>query len=251
MKVTTVLNFYRSGSFLASMWGMCQISQGVVKDSIRQVTDDLFHRAGEFIKFGMSAEEQRQRSFFRIAGFPDSEDSPSEPAKNRQGFHSLSVQAVCNARLHILHVNAQHAGACHNAFIVCNSVIACTLEDGSPLAGCLSGDEAYSLLPWLMMHFHIPQTEAEKLQQVHTSTRQVIERTFGVLKSHFRCLYMSGGIPQYFLETSKDCCSVQNFAMTEGLDLDLPGEETIQAEDPVLQELEQRDVAHPQEACVR
>lgn len=67
----------------------------------------------------------------------------------------------------------------HSIYHYTNSKVVCT------------GDRGY---PWLMTLFHNSATESlGRYNQVHAVIRSVIEYTFGVLKSGFRCLDESGG----------------------------------------------------------
>lgn len=61
-----------------------------------------------------------------------------------------------------------------------------------------SGDSGYPLEPFLMIPFGDPVTPGQqRYNRSHKKTRVIIEQTFGVLKSRFRCLHHSGGSLQY------------------------------------------------------
>ncbi|XP_040073556.1 putative nuclease HARBI1 [Ixodes scapularis] len=110
------------------------------------------------------------RGFLEINGFPkvlgciDGTHIALKIAKqdqhiyrNRKGYDSLNVQAICNA-----------------------------------------SKEITQLTPWLMTPFRkFQKKEEENYNDGLTKTRQVIERTFGIMKSRFRCLDRSGGVLQY------------------------------------------------------
>ncbi|XP_069098448.1 putative nuclease HARBI1 [Pleurodeles waltl] len=60
------------------------------------------------------------------------------------------------------------------------------------------GDTAYALRPWILTPYLTPSNETERrYNNAHRRTRNIIERTFGLLKSRFRCLHRSGGVLQY------------------------------------------------------
>lgn len=62
----------------------------------------------------------------------------------------------------------------------------------------IAGDSGYPLEPFLLTPFANPASPAEeRYNRSHTATRVVVEQTFGLLKSRFRCLHRSGGSLQY------------------------------------------------------
>ena len=52
----------------------------------------------------------------------------------------------------------------------------------------IPGDSGYPLEPWLMTTIMQPQQMSHRMYTCHAKTRNTIERTFGVLKSRFRCI---------------------------------------------------------------
>ncbi|XP_053561192.1 putative nuclease HARBI1 [Bombina bombina] len=82
---------------------------------------------------------------------------------------------------------------------------------------CDAGDAGYSCRNWLLTPVNILRTRSEmRYNDAHKTTRCVIERTFGMLKSHFRCLDVSGGTLQYVPEKVAVmvlvCCMLHNIA---------------------------------------
>lgn len=70
----------------------------------------------------------------------------------------------------------------------------------------VTGDSGYPLEPYLLTPFGHPATEAEaRCNRSHRKPRVVIEHTFGILKSRFRCLSKSGGELQY---TPSKCAKI-------------------------------------------
>lgn len=70
----------------------------------------------------------------------------------------------------------------------------------------LSGDSGYPLELRLLTPYSNPANNAEvKFNTAHTKTRNTVERSFGVLKSRFRCLDKSGGTLLY---TAEKTCKV-------------------------------------------
>ncbi|KAK3889942.1 hypothetical protein Pcinc_006095 [Petrolisthes cinctipes] len=60
------------------------------------------------------------------------------------------------------------------------------------------GDSGYPLKPFLLTPFLNPGTRGEeRYNRSYKQTRVIVEQTFGILKSRFRCLHSSGGSLQY------------------------------------------------------
>ncbi|XP_029453457.1 putative nuclease HARBI1 [Rhinatrema bivittatum] len=88
------------------------------------------------------------------------------------------------------------------------------------------GDVGYGCKPLLLTPLQSPRTAAEKCyNEAHGSTRNVIERTFGVLKGCFRCLDRSGGALQYSAEKVVSiivaCCMLHNICQRFGVDAEV------------------------------
>ncbi|XP_037795388.1 putative nuclease HARBI1 [Penaeus monodon] len=94
--------------------------------------------------------------------------------------------------------SAKYPGSTHDSFIWSNSDLRRRFLAGEFGDSYLLGDSGYSLEPYIMTPIHEPQTQAERsYNRSHIQTRLVVEQTFGVLKSRFRCLHTSGGSLQY------------------------------------------------------
>ena len=160
------------------------------------------------------------REFYGIAGFPkvigaiDGTLIPIRtPAKEEhlyvchKGYHAINVMAVCDADLKFTNLVAKWHGSAHDSAVFNSSMLQVHLET-TEREGWLLGDRGYGIQPYLMTPL-IPEkvsTQAEEnYQRSHTKTRNVVERSFGVLKQRFRCLDFSGGIMQF---SPSRCCNI-------------------------------------------
>ncbi|KAJ1173000.1 hypothetical protein NDU88_004842, partial [Pleurodeles waltl] len=99
-------------------------------------------------------------------------------------------------------------------------------------------DSAYSVRTCMMTPYLNPTTPAERrYKAAHRATRNVMERTFGLLKSRFRCLHKSGGALQYSPETTcrivTTCAILHNIATTRGIPVEICDSESDEDDDPI------------------
>lgn len=116
---------------------------------------------------------------------------------NRKGFPSINVMAVCDNSKTFRYVYADRAGSVHDARVLRVSSLGDMLENGTVYLSedkenyHLLGDSAYPLLPNLIVPYrdngHLTATQV-RFNNIHSSTRSVIERAFGRLKGMFRRL---------------------------------------------------------------
>ncbi|XP_078097950.1 uncharacterized protein LOC144511457 isoform X2 [Mustelus asterias] len=252
LKLTATLNFYASGSFQGSTGELCGISQAAAHRCIKEVTNALFKRAGEFIQYHTDPESQAERSagFGAIAGFPQVQGvidcthvairAPSEqPAAyiNKEGFYSISVQLVCDHRRQILQVCARFPGSTNNAYILQNSQVPNLFQLQPQLEGWILGGRSYPLRTWLLTPVRRPCTKAERrYNSSHSSTRTAIRQTIGLLKRRFHCLDRSRGALKYdptkVSQIAVVCCALHNLAQQRGETLHPEGaEETDSSSD--------------------
>ncbi|XP_018007920.1 putative nuclease HARBI1 [Hyalella azteca] len=212
-QILVALRFYASGSFQNIVADSSGLSQQSVSKIITSVSNILAERARNEIK--MPADilqlQQTMRDFHAIAGFPrviGAIDGSHIPIKaptedeeiyvNRKKFHSINIQVVCDAQRVIINYDVKYPGSTHDAYIWNRSTLRTRFQHGEFRDGILLGDSGYPLEPSLMTPFANPASPAEEeFNRCHTRTRTIIEQTFGVLKSRFRCLHKSGGNLQY------------------------------------------------------
>nr|XP_037270445.1 putative nuclease HARBI1 [Rhipicephalus microplus] len=157
-----------------------------------------------------------------IAGFPkvlgciDGTHVQIKPPKDqehlyrdRKGLYTINVQAICDSEGAINQLTSKWPGSTHDSFI---------------WADCGSG---YALEPWLLTPVRSPVGPAnEQYNSAHTRMRQVIERTFGVLKRRFRCLHQSRGALQYSplmcTKIGVACAMLHNMCVRQGIDFNFP-----------------------------
>uniref|UniRef100_UPI00398E4D7F putative nuclease HARBI1 n=1 Tax=Pristiophorus japonicus TaxID=55135 RepID=UPI00398E4D7F len=204
VKVTVALNFYQS-----PVGDICNISQFAVHCCIRQVTNALYGKLLNYIKFSMSREDLDK--LYQANGLPPVQGAidcthvalrapphNGEIFQNRKGFHFLNVQLLCDHRQMILAVNARYPGSCHDAFILRETTVPQLFKPPHEGRSWLLGDKGYGVAPWLMTPLCNPTTPAEQCYNTsHTTTRAIIEQTIRVLKQRFHCLDCSGRALQY------------------------------------------------------
>ena len=158
---------------------------------------------------------------------------------NRKGYYSINVQVVADHNMIIRHLVARWPGSTHDSFIWENSSIRDSFHNGHR-EGIILGDSGYPLRPYLLTPVSRPETASEiRFNEAHCATRVCVERTFGLLKSRFRCLAKSGGhllyAPDKVCRIITACCVLHNLARS--YQLPAPNEGQVDADpdaDPVL-----------------
>uniref|UniRef100_UPI00398E8CB7 putative nuclease HARBI1 n=1 Tax=Pristiophorus japonicus TaxID=55135 RepID=UPI00398E8CB7 len=208
-KVTIALNFYATGSFQSATADIGNISQFSAHRCIRQVTDGLYTRRVHYISFPMTRDKQveRQIVYAQIAGFLRVQNAidythvgsraPIQHAEifmNRNGFHSLNVQLVCNLQRRILAVDVRYPVSSHNSFILLQTSVLAFFTGPNQDCCWLLGDKGYPMSTWLLTPLQNPRAAPEHANNaIHCGTRCIIEHCIGILKQSFRCLDRSGG----------------------------------------------------------
>ena len=113
---------------------------------------------------------------------------------NRKGFHSVILQAVCNASMHFLDVYCGWPGSVHDSRVLKNSnlySLARSVDNLFPGNTHIIGDSAYPSQDWLLTPYkdYGNLNAAQRhYNYIHSSTRMSIEISFGSLKGRFRRL---------------------------------------------------------------
>jgi len=113
----------------------------------------------------------------------------AETFRNRKGFFSLNVQAICNANLQFMDIVARWPGSAHDSRIFANSRIKEKFENGVFGNSVLLADSGYPNKKYCLTPLTNPVQQREILyNEAQIRTRNTIERAFGVLKRRFPVL---------------------------------------------------------------
>ncbi|XP_046650872.1 putative nuclease HARBI1 [Daphnia pulicaria] len=241
------LQFYATGTFQSVVGNVLRYSQSSVCRSISIISLALAMISKKKIAFPADLLTLK-RDFYEIArmagvvGFIDGTHirivRPQNHEKNyvnRKNYHSLNVQAICDANHRFLSVCATKPGSCHDSTIFKGSIIGKKFESGQFGEPFLLGDSGYSNTTFLLTPYSNPiQPYEVRFNRSHKSTRCTIERAFGVLKKRFNLLH--GEIrmsPTKASWITVACCVLHNIAIDRKMPLD----------DPELDEIDD-EVAH-------
>ena len=237
LQIMITLRYYASGSYLNVIGDAHGVSKMAVSRSITDVTRFIVRDITKYIKFPMTNEEQMsvKYAFFDIKEFPlvlGAIDGTLIPIKVpsvdeplyvcRKGYHALNIQCVCDANYLFLDVVAKWPGSAYDSHIWNNCKLSEAFESGIIKDGWLLGDSGYGLRPWLLTPVLNPTTPKEKkYNRAHKSTRCVIERTYGIWKMRFRCLYKGlTFIPNKNIDVILATAALHNICMKKRLPLD-------------------------------
>ncbi|KAJ1201616.1 hypothetical protein NDU88_005422 [Pleurodeles waltl] len=142
--------------------------------------------------------------------------------RNRKHTHSINVQAIVDHQGLFTNIVAKYPGSVHDSFICCHSTINQHFQDGRYGNGLLVADQGYGIQPWILTLFGNPSTTAERAyNDADRRTRSIVERTFGILKSRFRCLDITGGSllysPEMVWKIILTCAILHNFCIRRNI----------------------------------
>ncbi|XP_063298481.1 transcription termination factor 4, mitochondrial isoform X1 [Pelobates fuscus] len=233
VKLLCALHYFASGSLQSTVAEVGGITQSTFSRALSEVISAILKLTDTFINYpdDDASLQAIKEGFFRIAGFPNvvgvvgcTHVALSPPAeieqiyRNKMHYHSINVQVVCASDMKILDVVARFPGSTRNSYILRQSGIRERFENGEFNGGWLLGEPSYGVKSWLLTPVRSPTIKPEvKYNIAHRSTLCVVERTFGVLKSRFRCLDHSGGAflysPEKVCKIIVVCCILHNIAI--------------------------------------
>lgn len=108
--------------------------------------------------------------------------------KNYNNSRNNKVQLIKLIPFSFTNAVVKWPGSTHDSFILANSSVPQLMET---LSGpWILGDSGYPLKKWLLTPFNEPRgIKEENYNQAHCSTRNTVERAFGVLKCRFRFVH--------------------------------------------------------------
>ncbi|XP_066596902.1 putative nuclease HARBI1 [Prorops nasuta] len=210
--------------------------------SVQRVTTALYSYLHTFIKWPSTEEAKitmarikQQYGFPKVVGAIDgthiSIAAPKENPEayvNRKGYHFLQLQAVCDETLKFIHVYCGEVGSVHDMriFRLSNIIDMCS-EENFPDNSHLIGDAAYEVQKYIMVPYrnngHLSEQKV-KFNTVLSSSRMIIERSFGLLKGRFRSILdklpmiRTDLIPRYIIA----CCILHNICILKDDLIDIP-----------------------------
>ncbi|CAH2100915.1 unnamed protein product [Euphydryas editha] len=205
------LRFYALGTMLNSVADFAGVS---LSSACRKVADISAAIARLYNKY-IFLHPRTTDKFYNISQFPRvcgaidcthvRIQSPcstiGEEYRNRKGYFSINVQAVCDADLKLLNVAARWPGSAHDATIFNNSVSRAQCEDGIIKNHWLLGNSVYPNRSYLLTPLLSISTSQEiRYNESHIKTRNTIERTFGVWKRHFPVISLTMRLSLYNIQ---------------------------------------------------
>ena len=232
-KVLISLKTLASGSFQNCSKDFMHVSQPTVSRVLSDFVNSIVSKASQFIYMPRSAFEisgvisdfQAISGLPKVIGVVDGSHIPMIAPSvdeyayvNRKQFHSINIQAVCDANLIFQDVVARWPGSHHNSFILQSSNVYDWFENDEFGDCWLLGGSGYPLKKWLITPFRNPSTAEERRFNVyHRKTRCAVERCFGVLKMRWRIL--DGKVcygPKKVCEIALTCCVLHNIYRRNG-----------------------------------
>ncbi|XP_067205435.1 putative nuclease HARBI1 [Linepithema humile] len=161
---------------------------------------------------------------------------------NRKKFFSIHLQAIVDSNMRFTNVYIGEPGSLHDARILRRSLIYERANEEKetvfPNDTFLLGDSAYPSLPWLVPPFrdngHLTPQQIE-FNFIHSSTRMVVERTFGFLKGRFRRIkfFTEYRNMQFITDTVTAACILHNYCISVNDDFEVNEEKRNEDNDDI------------------
>lgn len=212
------------------------ISKSTAWSYVQKVCTALVNLSGNYILWpkGEKAQEtikkfKERQGFPGVLGAIDGSHIPITPPSdqqtaycNRKSYHSIILQAICDADYRFTDVFAGYAGSVHDARVFNNSHVGkkintVPLELFPNTNTHILGDSAYKCTNYVLTPYrdngHLTRIQ-KNYNFKHSSTRVHIEQCFGLLKGRFRILkhvnvYNTEFIPKIIVA----CCVLHNICV--------------------------------------
>ncbi|XP_046408526.1 protein ANTAGONIST OF LIKE HETEROCHROMATIN PROTEIN 1-like [Ischnura elegans] len=147
---------------------------------------------------------------------------------NRKKFFSIILQGIVDNNMRFTNVVCGEPGSLHDARVLRRSEVFRfaeeEVEELFPGDKFIIGDSAYPSLQWLVPPFKdngALSPQHLEFNFLHSSTRMVVEKAFGLLKGRFRRLkYLEISNIQMMTKIVLSCCVLHNICLEEGEDED-------------------------------
>ena len=231
-QLAIALRYYATGEFQIDVGEGLHVSQTTVNRCITAVSKALDKRFDDYVRWPTDAATRNQikGSFFEKAGFPNvigaidgthirivKPNRDEYQYVNRKLYHSLNVQAVCDADGKFTNMEVRWPGSAHDSFILRQSCVWDYMEN-TPFHGYILGDSGYPLRQWLMTPLANPVSVPQQAyNRAHKKTRVCIEHAFGRWKRRFNLMHAENRrrVDNVVLDI-RACAVLHNIAVESG-----------------------------------
>ncbi|KAJ8284514.1 hypothetical protein COCON_G00033640 [Conger conger] len=231
--VLAALCVYANGFLPNEIADMIGISQPSASRAVNMVSRILSDKAEEFITFPNSYNDRVlvAQEIQRFGGIPNGVGvlgcmhvriipTPEEETffLNSFDYHSIMFQIICDSQGNLLSVESQWPGSTSEQSIWESSKISQKFKSGRHGHSWLIGASCYSLERHVLTPLaYVRKRPSMRYNEAHFKIQTVIQKTFGLLKSRFRCLENLGSIQKNNCSTHTEmvnaCCVLHNIAM--------------------------------------
>lgn len=274
------LTYFSSQRTVNDIGDQFNVTDFTVLKSRQLITKALLSRLQTFIKWpGLEHRRQLELEFRAKRGFPDvigiidgthirikAPRKKPEVYINRKKYHSMNVQAVVQEDRQIIDLFAGYPGSVHDSRVLRNSPLYSSFRADDFVGPNeesyhILGDGGYPLRTWLITPYrnngHL-QLEQTRFNEILSGTRQIVERSFALLKGRFRrLLYLDCVSMETVVDTIVVCCILHNICILnqdelpvfELIDDEFPNDMLNEDVNFINEDNEQNGVAKREEIC--
>ncbi|XP_065366314.1 putative nuclease HARBI1 [Calliphora vicina] len=237
LKLAATMRILAEGSYQKGAGNDYNISmcQSSVSNAFQECIDAMYNvLCSEWISFPTEENEKDEikKFFYNKTGFPgligyidgthiniiSPEKEVQFKYRNRKGFYSLNATVVCDHKLRIRYISSHLQGSVHDSLVWNTSYLKQFLRDqydNGERNTSLLGDAGYPLEQFLITPFRstVEGSSESRFNYIHARTRNIVERTIGVLKNRFRCILGARQLhytPDTAAKITSVCAALQN-----------------------------------------